>query len=226
MVRFAAGGPFQFVHPIDGTRIMRQLLEFKKNGSADHPVLESFIRAGYAYEEFAAWVHERTGQANKEGIDWERAIKFLEQVGSKASTMVRQLACCGGSASFGGASFIFSTIHNSKGLEYEWVHVVDDGLLPPWHTSIQEAASALTARGVLSEDLRSLVVAGCNGDEKWADQKLNLVYVAITRAKARLLLCGKVATWFMPLDVELSNGANAGGGGPTRKRNYASVFGE
>jgi len=111
------------------------------------------------------------------------------------------------------------------------VHVVDVGLLPPWHASIKQATAALIARGGQAlaargdQDLRALVVAGCCGDEAWVTQKLNLMYVALTRAKKRLVLCDKVAAWLKPLGLELKSAAE-GQSEQKRRRTTVSVFGQ
>mmetsp|Transcript_10891 Transcript_10891/g.29193 ORF Transcript_10891/g.29193 Transcript_10891/m.29193 type:complete len:349 (+) Transcript_10891:477-1523(+) len=167
MVRFGAGAPFHFVHPQDGTHVMRGLLQFKEQGVADHPAFAAFIKAGFTYSDFVACVDQHGGQMPGDDINWDSAIKFVKQMGNEAARVVNCLASCGGSASFGGASFVFSTIHASKGLDYEWVHLVDDGLLPPWHNSVEQAARATMARdgqvfthGSNSEDLRRLLLAG------------------------------------------------------------------
>ena len=210
MVKFGAGSPFHFVHASDGTRIMHQLLEFKHHGRADHPVLKAFVGFGKGYDDFAAWIHENGSPVPGDNINWQSAIKFIKEIGDEANLIVSRLALCSGTASLGGASFVFTTIHASKGLEYDWVHVIDTGLLPPWHISIEEAARRSIGRDgrVFAndsiEDLRHLIVAACKGDAEWVSQKLNLMYVALTRATQRLVLCEDVAMWVRPLGVRLS----------------------
>jgi len=68
-------------------------------------------------------------------------------------------------------------------------------------------------------------VAGCCGDEAWVTQKMNLMYVALTRARERLVLCDKVAAWLKPLGLELESAAE-GQSEQKRRRTTVSVFGQ
>lgn len=209
MVRFAAGDAFCFVHETNGAYAMRQLLSYKGGGLVEHPVLRRFIDAGFAFADFATHVAKHSRHVDGDTTNWVSALSVLKEMGSKAGSMIDRLACCGGCASFGGPAFLFSTIHASKGLEYEWVYVVDDGLLPPWNNNVHLAADAFMRRdgrvpaSTLLQDLRLLVVDGCNGDEERAVQKLHLVYVAMSRARERLVLSAKVAIWLRPLGLNL-----------------------
>ncbi len=77
------------------------------------------------------------------------------------------------------AEMIFSTVHRCKGLEYDTVHLVNDFL------SETKLSSLLSKDQKKEEELES--PAGPEDSAKLSEE-INLLYVAITRAKSRLFI--------------------------------------
>lgn len=98
-------------------------------------------------------------------------LELVKEYGSEIHNIIQQLKDLHtGDADRDKAEMIFSTVHRAKGMEYDVVHLVDDFV------------TARKLDRMLAENAKN---AQSTDHAKW-NEEINLLYVAVTRARYRL----------------------------------------
>jgi F-box protein, helicase, 18 len=96
-------------------------------------------------------------------------VEIVKEYGNDIPGLIKELKSKHvGDAEKGQAEMIFSTVHRCKGMEYDWVELANDFITEARLEKLKEE----------KEELKASLV-------RW-NEEINLLYVAITRAKALL----------------------------------------
>lgn len=154
------------------------------------------------YEEMGASVNGASRQANLDAL-LAKAHAFEAGGGRGIWSFVRHMDLAGNNASFGAAETAGAdvvrllTIHKSKGLEYPIVFVCQLGARfnlaadSPWlmlHGELGLGARRLENQTMLDTAMRKTIVARLRSEQ--LSEEMRVLYVAMTRAKQRLILIG------------------------------------
>jgi F-box protein 18 (helicase) len=149
--------------------------------SRPREVKSPYFRKFKSREDLCAFV-----EAGDKELEW--LVKIVGEYGDKLPEILTQLE--GRSVAPRSADITYSTAHRSKGLEWEYVQMLDDFADP---SELRESMSGLSPAGL---DLRKQM------------EEANLLYVAITRARRKVTVDDRLARWLSENSSSSSAGNN------------------
>jgi ATP-dependent helicase/nuclease subunit A len=144
-----------------------------------------------------AFVGRQNGAA---GAAIHDLLRYFDELSRSEDALKDDSAKDGGTLSQPQSCVTLSTIHRAKGLEFDTVFLYDTGgeLLPhngdkekiAWHRDIGVSFSLPTGGGYARLVTPRRALASRLLDKDAIDEEIRLLYVALTRAKHRLVICG------------------------------------
>ena len=142
-----------------------------KNGKYEY-IKDDLIKNMTSFDELKEYIEETND------VDLKMLTKIVDKYGNRIFTLLKKIKDLNVSDKED-ADIVFSTVHKSKGMEYDYVILSEDFI------SLRNIFEAVEKK----EDLDLM------------NEEINLLYVAITRAKNKI----EVPEWLLPSDFEVSD---------------------